>query len=263
MRSENTKIWEDIKSEHTTCLCYSESKGLYISEINFAPEEDVLFLPHGIKGWHEEAPQKQMENLSIKIKTNFGYGSMTYMKAIVERDGKRLLDFDKSKFFVLNNSGVMTLDVEHYAWEKLFEKIISISKGFDSTLVCNTSSISYVEEIDNILSKKEVFIKSSFIQGKTVKWSGEYIVALFAAKKIKDLIKGCQLASITDEYFIDKTNELCHKWLQKIQSINIDLGDNRTTQLSDCLFAIHEFMVQNEKGLDFLGYFIPKAENNE
>ena len=53
------------------------------------------------------------------------------------------------------------------------------------------------------------------------------------------------------------------KWLQKIQSINIDLGDNRTTQLSDCLFAIHEFMVQNEKGLDFLGYFIPKAENNE
>lgn len=88
-------------------------------------------------------------------------------------------------------------------------------------------------------------------------------MTLFAAKKIKDLIKGCQLANITDGYFIDKINKLCHKWLQKIQNINIDLCDNRTSQLSDCLFAIHEFMVQNEKGLEFLGYFIPKTENNE
>lgn len=79
-------------------------------------------------------------------------------------------------------------------------------------------------------------------------------------KKIEDLIKGCQLASITDEYFIDKTNELCHKWLQKIQSINIDLRDNRTTQLSDCLFAIHDFMIRNGKGLEFVGYFIPKTK---
>lgn len=91
----------------------------------------------------------------------------------------------------------------------------------------------------------------------------EYIVTLFAAKKIKDLIKGCQLANITDEYFIDKINELCHKWLQKIQNINIDLRDNRTSQLSDCLFTIHDFMIRNGKGLEFVGYFIPKTENNE
>lgn len=262
MGRTNTAIWEEIKSEHTTCLCYSESKGLYASSIYFAPEKEILFLPHGYKGFWEKEVQIPKENLSIKIKTNFGYGSMTYMKAIVERDGKRLLDFDKSKFYVLNNSSVMTLDVEHYAWEKLFGKIISISKEFAPTQ-CSTSSISYIEEIDNILSKKEIFIKSLFINEKTVKWSGEYIVTLFAAKKIKDLIKGCQLANITDEYFINKINELCYKWLQKMQDINIDLRDNRTSQLSDCLFAIHEFMVQNEKGVDFLGYFIPKAENNE
>ena len=263
MGRANTEIWEDIKSEHTNCLCYSESKGLYVSKINFAPEDEVLFLPHGYKGFWEKGVQIPEENLSIKIKTNFGYCSMTYMKAIIERDGKRLLDFDKSKIFVLNNCSVTTLDVEHYAWEKLFEKIISISKGFDSTLVCNTSSISYVEEIDNILSKKEIFIKGTFTKEKTVKWTGEYIVTLFTAKKIKDLIKGCQLANITDEYFIDKTIKLCHKWLEKIQNINIDLRDNRTYQLSDCLFAIHEFMIQNGKDLKFLEYFISTTESNE
>lgn len=123
------------------------------------------------------------DNLSIKLKTNFGYGSMTYMKAIVERNVKRLLDFDKSKFFVLNNSSVMTLDVGHYTWKKLFEKIISISKGSDSTQYSSSSISYYIEEIDNILSKNGIFIKSSFIQGKTIKWGGEYIVALFAAKK--------------------------------------------------------------------------------
>ena len=121
MGRTNTAIWEDIKSEHTTCLCYSEPKGLYVSSIYFAPEEEILFRPHGYKGFWEKEVQIPKDNFSIKIKTNFGYGSVTYMKAIVERDGKRLLDFDKSKFFVLNNSSIMTLDVEHYAWKKLFE----------------------------------------------------------------------------------------------------------------------------------------------
>lgn len=88
MGRTNTAIWEEIKSEHTICLCYSESKGLYVSSIYFAPEEDILFLPHGYKGFWEREVQIPKDNLSIKIKTNFGYGSMTYMKAIVERDGK-------------------------------------------------------------------------------------------------------------------------------------------------------------------------------
>lgn len=262
MNRANTAIWEDIKSEHTTCLCFSKSKGLYVSQIYFAPEEDVLFLPHGYKGFWEKEVQIPKDNLSIKIRTNFGYSSMTYMQAIVERNGKRLLDFDKSKFFVLNNCSIMTLDVEHYAWEKLFEKIISISKEFDPTLF-STSFLSYVEEIDNLLYKKEIFVRGSFIKEKTAKWEGEYMVTLFATKKIMDLIKGCQLAGITDGYFIDKTKKLCHKWLQKIQNINIDLRDNRTSQLSDCLFVIHEFMVQNDKGLEFLEYFISETVNNE
>ena len=84
MGRTNTAIWEEIKSEHTICLCYSESKGLYVSSIYFAPKEEILFLPHGDKGFWEREVQVPKDNLSIKIKTNFGYGSMTYMKAIVE-----------------------------------------------------------------------------------------------------------------------------------------------------------------------------------
>lgn len=260
MRIENTNIWEDIKSEHTTCLCYSESKGLFISEINFAPEEDILFRPHGIKGFWAQEKQIPMDNLSIKIKTNFGYCSQTYMKAIVERDGKGLLDFDMSKLFVSDNCSVSSLDVEHYAWEELFEKIIDISKKFDPA-ECTTSAISYVEGLNNMLNENEILIKRSLVDEKPKKRSGEYQVTLFAAKKIKDLITGCQLATITDEYFIDKINELCHKWLQKIQEININLDAPK--ELSDCLFVIHDFMAQNGKGLEFLEYFISKTDNDK
>ena len=66
MGRTNTAIWEEIKSEHTICLCYSESKGLYVSSIYFAPEEEILFLPHGYKGFWEREVQIPKDNLSIK-----------------------------------------------------------------------------------------------------------------------------------------------------------------------------------------------------
>lgn len=99
MGRTNTAIWEEIKSEHTICLCYSESKGLYVSSIYFAPEEDILFLPHGYKGFWEREVQIPKDNLSIKIKTNFGYGSMTYMKPLLngtEKDCSILTSLNSS-----------------------------------------------------------------------------------------------------------------------------------------------------------------------
>lgn len=257
MSKANPTIWKDIKSERTNCLCYSESKGLYVSKIYFAPKEEVLFLPHGYMGYWKKKVQIPKDNLSIKIETNFGYGTLAYMRAIIERDGQRLLDFDKSKMYILNNCSVMTLDVEPCEWEELFNKIISISKRFAPNQ-CSSAAIFYVEEIDNILNKTEISIKATFDKEKFAIWTDDYLVTLFASSKIKDLLKGCQLANITDEYFIDKTSKLCHKWLQKIQNSNIDLYDQRTSEISECLFAVHEFMVQHEKGLEFLGYFYQK-----
>lgn len=255
----STVAWEDGKSEHTTCLCYSEAKGLYVSMSLLAPEEDILFYPHGYKVFWEKAVQLPKERLSIKIMTNFGYSSMTYMKAIVEQDGKRLLDFDNSKVIVLNNCSIMTLDVEQYAWERLFEKIISISDSFNPNQ-CTSSALSYVEEINNLFDESNVLIKGTLNEERLIKWDGEFLVTLFAAKKIKDLIKGISAASITDEYFVGKCNLLVNKFLQKLQVIEIDLSDKRTVQLAGTLFDIHEFMHTNKENIDFLRFFISKHE---
>lgn len=251
----NTAVWEESKFEHNHCLCYSEAKGLYVTRIPLASKEDVLFLPHGHKGFWEKQVLLTKENLTIQIKTNFGYGSWTYMRAIIERKGQRLLDFDKSKMYILNNCSVMTLDVKPYGWEELFDKIISISKRFDPSQ-CTSSALSYVEEIDNILNKKEILIKATFDEEKAINWNGEYLITLFAAKKICNLIEGCNIANITDEYFIDKCVQLYKKFLNRIQKIEFDMSDSRTVQLAKTLFMIHEFMAKHENGIDFLKYFL-------
>lgn len=140
----NTSRWEEIKHLHTTCLCYSETKGLYVTQTTFAAEKDILFRPHGYKGrWYEEKTIWK-EHLKIQIQTNFGYGNCTFLKAMVEKDGKRLLDFDESKIYILNNCSLMTLDVMPYAWEELFEKIIYTSKKHPRT-VHNVCSLIYRE----------------------------------------------------------------------------------------------------------------------
>lgn len=100
----NTAVWEGKKFEHNHCLCYSEAKGLYVTRIPLASKEDVLFLPHGHKGFWKKQVSLTKENLTIQVETNFGYGSKTYMRAIVERDGQRLLDFDQSKMYILKIS---------------------------------------------------------------------------------------------------------------------------------------------------------------
>ena len=254
-KKTNMDEWEE--SEFNSCLCYSDAKGLYMSTIIFAPKEDVLFHPHGHKGFWNKQVQIQQENLTIRVETNFGYGSRTYMRAIVERDGQRLLDFDLSKIYILNNYSILTLDVEPYDWESLFNKIISVSNGsaYSQYSSCATS---YVEGICNLLDKKEIQIKGTFNR-KTINWNGEYLVILFAASKIRDLIKGYNLANITDKHFSGECCQLFNKFLQKVQEIDIDLSDNRAIQLEETLFLIHEFMAKNEKGLDFFEHFISKS----
>lgn len=147
----NTAIWENNKFEHNHCLCYSEAKGLYVARVPLAPKEDVLFLSHNHNGFWKKQVSLIKENLTIQVETNFGYGIRTYMRAIIERNGQRLLDFDKSQMYILNHCSITTLSVKPYEWEELFNKIISISKGF-SPDQCTSSALSYVEEINNILT---------------------------------------------------------------------------------------------------------------
>ena len=44
--------------------------------------------------------------------------------------------------------------------------------------------------------------------------------------------------------------------------IDADIADSRTKRISETLFLIHEFMHENECGLDFFSSFIGEIDNN-
>ena len=250
MNMRNTTTWEDVKDLHSTCLCYTKDKGLFMSPDCFTIEDDILIQPHGHKGfWHKEYPIEE-ENLNIRVESNFGYGSQAYLRAFIKKNGKIILDFDKSKIYMLNNCSVMSHDVASYAWEDLFDKIIKALKVSNIEL-CTSSAISYIEEISNVLDCDDIQIYSNYTTQNSSKRSGVDL-SIHAGNKIKDLIKGCNAADISDSYFIDKTTELCQKFLDKILKTKIDLTDDRAHKLSRTLFSIHEFMINHKRGQDFL-----------
>ncbi len=255
-KKANTHYWEKNKWSHDCSLCYSQSKGLYSS--NFTTSPDVIYRAHGYEGFHYDIVE--VNGLKIRFDSNFGYGKSSYLRATIEKNGQRLLDFDTSKSFVLNRCSVATFDVKPYDWTSLFDKIIEASQIFNPES-CSSQSTAYIEQLRDILNSDSIRIRGSLVDEKEVLWEGGFIVALFVSDKTKDLLDGLKLSQITDKNTIDNTLKLCKELLAKFHIIDADIADSRTKRLSDTLFLIHEFMFENESGLDFFSSFVGKRRN--
>ena len=251
-----TKYWEKNKWDHECCLCYSQSKGLYFSNITIPT--DVIYQAHGYKGFHYDIVE--VNGLRIRFDSNFGFGKSSYLRATVVKNGQRLLDFDTSKSFVFNGCSVARFDVKPYDWSSLFENIIEASKTFNPES-CSFQSTAYIEQLRDILNSDSIRFKGSLVDEKEVIWNGDFQVTRFVSYKTKDLLDGLKLAHITDKNTIDYTLKLCRELLAKLHIIDVDIAESRTKILSDTLFLIHEFMFENESGLDFFSSFVGKRRN--
>ncbi len=253
-----TQYWKKNKWSRDCCLCYSQSRGLYSS--NYFVSSDTIYQAHGYEGFHYDIVE--VNGLKIRFDSNFGYGKSSYLRATVEKDGQRLLDFDPSKIHVLNNCSVASFDVKSYEWSSLFDKIIAASNNFNPEL-CSTQSIAYIEKLIEILNFYKINIRGTLVDDKEVLWDGEFLVALFVSYKTTDLLNGLKLSHITDRNTIENTLKLCRELLAKLHIIDADIADSRTMKLSDTLFLIHEFMYENDCGLDFFGSFVVERENKD
>lgn len=253
-----TKYWEENHWLHDCCLCYSDSKGLYSSNNTIPLSTEIFYQAHGYMGYYHDIIE--INGLRIRFDSNFGYGNSSYLRATVEKKGQRLLDFDTSKLFVLNHCSVATFDVNPYEWSSLFDKIIVASNNFNPEL-CSTKSITYIEKMRDILISDSVRIKGSFAKEKEVVWDGDIIVTLLVSDKTKDLLDGLKSAHVSDRITIEYTLKLCRDLLAKFHLINPDITDIRTKRLSDTLFLIHQFMYENDRGLDFFDSFVGDRRN--
>ena len=257
-KRKNTQHWEEIKTQYTKCLCYSDKYGLYTETV---PEgsnpEELLYRPQGYTGYVINKIRIPDRNIEITILTNFGYGSASYHRAAIHFDNRRILDFELSKLYVLNNCSVSTLDVPTYRWDILFEKIINACNNASQDSL-TTSAIAYIDGLSDMLDKDEISIKGEIDKEKPTKWEGTFLVTLFAGKKIQDLVKGLETAEVSDLTVLKYTMNLCRKYITKVKTQTLDFEDSRTSLLSDYLLAVHKFMCANEGGIEYLSMILDK-----
>ncbi|MBO4531556.1 MAG: hypothetical protein J5767_13070 [Paludibacteraceae bacterium] len=257
-KRKTTQHWDEIKSQYTNCLCYSDEKGLYTMRVseNENPDE-LLYRPQGYVGFVNDIIVIPDQGVEIEIQSNFGYASASYLRATIKRNNRTILDFDLSKIYVLRNCGVNTFDVPLYDWDKLFEKIINAYKA-SFIEEYTTASIAYLEELSDMLDMDKITIKGEFGKEKSTEWKGGFLVTLFAGNKIRNLLKGFKEAKISDPVVVKYTLNLCRKYMCKINSFELDNSDSRISQVSETLLLIHQFMNDNNAGIEYLSLLLGK-----
>lgn len=251
-----TKHWEEIKSQYVNALCFSKENGLYTRVVSDNEQaDDIIYRPQGYFGYVTDEIDIPEGDFRIQIDSNFGYGSLAYLSASLSYKGKVVLEFDTEKLYVLRHSSVSYLSVPLYDWNSLFESLISAYKQA-LTGHYQTSSIAYIEEIGDMLDQKEIMVRKTFEKEDPTKWEGDFLITLHAGRKLKDLLEGFDQAAQIDGIITKYLLNLCRKFVLKVTSLSLDLDDIRTSQLSECLIPVHQFMCNNKAGAEYLGMFL-------
>lgn len=255
---KNTQHWEEIKSQYTMCLCYSEGEGLCIKRISDGESsEELLYRPQGYVGFVNDKIAIPGQDIEIEIQSNFGYKSASYLRATFKRGEQYVLDFDLSKLNILNNCSIKTFDVPLYDWNGLFSKLIKAYKE-SSIEPYTTSSIAYLEGLNEMLDKEAVVIKGNLEEKNSTKWESDFLVELHVGRKMRDLLRGFKFANTSDSVVIEHTLNLCRKYIVKVKSLVLDYDDSRVSQISETLMLIHQFMCENKAGTEYLNLLLDK-----
>lgn len=255
---KTTLYWKENKNQYTRCLCYSDKCGLYTDTIPEGENPDeLLYRPQGYAGYVINKIEIPGRNIEITILSNFGYGSASYLRAAVNFGNRRILDFEMSKLYVLNNCSISTLDVPTYSWNLLFDKIID---AYNRASLNNltTSAIAYIDELSNMLDREEISVKGTIDKENSAKWEGTFLIYLHVGGKIQDLLKGLEAAEVSDPTVLKYAMNLCRKYIVKVKSQTLDYEDSRTSQLSESLLSVHKFMCANKRGREYLSMILDK-----
>ena len=255
---KTTQRWEEIKSQYTNCLCFSNEKGLYTKRLseNESPAE-LLYRPQGYVGFVSDKVTIPGQNVEITILSNFGYGNASYLRATVTVGNRYILDFDLSKLYILNKCSILNHDVPLYDWNCLFKKIID-AYNLISINNFTTSSIAYVEELSDMLDRDQIQVKGYIDNENTTCWEGRFLITSHVGRKIQDLLNGFEVAEVSDSVLLKHTMNLCRKYISVFKSLALDYEDSRVDHLSKALLSIHKFMYENNAGIEYLSLLFDK-----
>lgn len=243
---------------HSICLCYTPEQGLFTKCLAEGEGIDIVLFRS-----HNEVWKRTLKatipgtDIAIQIYSKIGPHYNSFFYATINTSEKVALDFDETKLHVLNGSGVEKITAPIGDWSGLFSKVIQIYHEFLSDQ-CPSSSLEYIEGIHRLIEKESISIHGQFNDERVRLWQGKYIILVYAAGKITNLLSRLPLSHITDELFHQNCFSLCQHFLKKLAELDIDLSDTRLFHLSNALWAIHNYMYDQQKGDEFLKYYLNK-----
>lgn len=230
--------------DYAICLCYSSEKGFY-TKYSSAPrgEDEVIFRSHEKRGYKEhriEIPEAQIE---IKISTNFGYGSVSYLLATISKDGIPILDFLPEKLRVLNHADVQTFVAQPKDWEGLFKQIIDAIANFN-TEKYYTAALNYIDELSKFPQMQTLVVKRYLHSEKSTQWDKKSLILHQTSKRVNNLLCQLLLTKIDKEDLITRCKTLCLEYAEVIVKNYplFDQWDGRNSNVEDAMLSVHRYL---------------------
>lgn len=234
--------------DYVICLCYSSEKGFYTKcSSSSCGEDEVIFRPHEQAGFRTHKitiPEAQIE---IKISTNFGYGSMSYLIATISKEEIPILDFSAEKLCVLNNAGVQNIVVKPRDWNDLFLQIINTISGYRTEKYYNAAK-AYMAELCRMNQAQSIEVKRQIHIEKTSKWDTSLLVLLRVSDCLRNLLSQLMAAHMDREDITNESISLCRQYLSVLATKYplLNHSDTRMPQIEDALYTVHQYLYEKK-----------------
>lgn len=249
--------------DNVICLCYSSEKGFY-TKYSSSPcgEDNVIFRSYEKNGYKDckiTIPNAQVE---IKIFTNFGYGSVSYLFARISKKGIPIFDFSPKKLFILNHAGIQDIVAKPGDWYDLFVQIINAISNFQ-TETYYTSAKTYMEELCKMAQMQSLDIRGHLHDKKSTKWEGDLLVMCQMSRCIKNFLSQLMIAKIEREDLTKECMALCQQYLETmaIKYPSFDHSDTRMTQIEETLYVVHQYLYELKVSRLFLETMLASHRN--
>jgi hypothetical protein len=251
-------------------LRYNSSKGLYISDDN-RDGDKILLSSHYIM--HERRREFELTEDNFRVFVWSNFGCAYYMQAIIYYNGRKLLDFNPQKIFVLNHrelsifyvSSTMGIDK---AWLAIFETIIKVYNDRDLYYLHNEPEFSlYYKRLLELASAQEVNVWGSWnINHRPTTWKeGLHSFSLFSDNLYLLLNEAEKDDDFSEKHGIDIMT-LCKTFLVTLKKSYSELDYNNKTRggitieerLVRTFDKIHKYMEAKGESVAFLSTLIQK-----
>lgn len=249
-------------------LRYNSKKGLYISEDN-RDGDKILLSSHSFM--HERMRKFELTEDNFRVFVWSNFGCAYYMHAIIYYKGRKLLDFNPQKIFVLNHRELSnfyvssTMGIEK-AWLAIFEIIINVYNDRDLYYQHNEPEFSlYYKRLLELASAQEVKVWGSWnINRRPATWKGGLLsFSLFSSNLYLLLSEAEKDDDFSEKHGIEII-ALCKTFLVTLKKSYSDLnyhnkirgGITIEERLVRTFDKIHKYMEEKGESAVFLSSLI-------